>query len=107
MRYDDSSNSIDELATNVVSESGETIVLSAETSGFSTFGVVIADQQPTETETSESTETETAESTETEPSEQTQTSASTTTEEDNPGFGVLVTVVGLLGAALIAHRIRS
>ncbi|WP_241996853.1 PGF-pre-PGF domain-containing protein [Halorubrum sp. SD626R] len=107
VRYDDSSNSIDELATNVVSESGETIVLSAETSGFSTFGVVIADQQPTETETSESTETETAESTETEPSEQTQTSASTTTEEDNPGFGVLVTVVGLLGAALIAHRIRS
>jgi PGF-CTERM protein len=106
VRYDEAVGELDGLDTEVGSETDETVVVTAETPGFSVFGVVATEQQATTTATPAPTATETPEPTATETPEPTatETPEPTATEGDGPGFGALVVVTALIAAALLAAR---
>jgi len=117
VRYDESDDELETLNTDVVSADEQTIVLSADTPGFSVFGVVVAEQTtatatPTATTTPGPTatvsRTETATPTRTPVEESTSPDAATETptptEGSGPGFGAIVAVLSLIAAALLAGR---
>lgn len=103
------------LETSVVAQTDSTVVLEAETPGFSLFAVTVA--EPTETDAGTPTPTQTATSTGSNPptatttpettevpppattaadDEATPTRADTETASDGAGFGALAALVGLL-----------
>lgn len=117
VRYNENSGEIETLSTDIVSADEQSVVLSAETPGFSVFGVVISEQMtatttPAATTTPEPTETpsqtETAVPTDTPAGEPTATEQMTETqpptEGGGPGFGVSIAVIALITAALLAVR---
>lgn len=107
------------LETRVVDRGSDTIVVEADTPGFSRFAVMAgsgASQEtstatsdssaPTETPTSDSTETtETPEAVDDTPVET--DGQSTVTETETPGFGVGVALVALVAALLVGLRRRD
>ena len=107
VRYNETAGELDTLDTDVVSESNSTVVVAADTPGFSVFGVV-ADQDTQATATSTPTPTVTPTRTPTAAPTQTPTASSTSTpastESAAPGFGALVAVIALLAAALLVSR---
>jgi len=108
-RYNDTSEEWEELNTSVVSSDDESVLLEAETPGFSLFAVTAPDEEettptptatptdltptPTETDTTDDITTDTPEDTPTE-----------TDSETLPGFGAIVALIALLAAALLAMR---
>jgi PGF-pre-PGF domain-containing protein/surface glycoprotein (TIGR04207 family)/PGF-CTERM protein len=101
-RYNDSAGEWQTLNTSVVESDNSSVVLEAETPGFSFFSVTAPDEESTPTPTETVTETETE--TETETTAATETDVTTESEGDGPGFGPLLAILALLGAALIATR---
>jgi PGF-pre-PGF domain-containing protein/PGF-CTERM protein len=99
-RYNESAGEWQELTTSVAESNNGSIVLEAETPGFSFFSVTAPDEESTPTETV----TETATETETETTAATETDVTTESEGDGPGFGPVLAILALLGAALIATR---
>jgi PGF-CTERM protein len=103
-RYDDETDAWASLPTNVTRENG-TLVLTADTPGFSVFAVTVAETTPTATPTATPTE---------EPATPTVTPTATPTEEPAtptptdsgglPGFGLLVAIIALIGTALLLRR---
>mgnify|MGYP006278351923 FL=1 len=104
-RYNDTSEEWEELNTSVVTSSNESVLLEAETPGFSLFAVTAPEEEettptptdmtptPTETDTTDDITTDTPDDTPTE-----------TDSEELPGFGAVVALIALLAAALLAMR---
>ncbi|APE96194.1 carboxypeptidase-like regulatory domain-containing protein [Halodesulfurarchaeum formicicum] len=89
----------EELDTTVVSTDGP-VVVEAPSVGFSTYAVLAQEDVTTTTATGD-TPTETTEP----PADTTtETPTETTTETDTPGFGISLSLVALIGAALLALR---
>jgi PGF-CTERM protein/PGF-pre-PGF domain-containing protein len=116
VRYDETADELDILDTDVVSESDSTVIVAADTPGFSVFGVVAeqdtqATVTPTRTPTATPTRTPTATSTRTPTATSTRTPTgtptTTPTESGGPGFGVIAAVLALLASALLATRYRE
>ncbi|MFC7202640.1 PGF-pre-PGF domain-containing protein [Haloferax namakaokahaiae] len=113
-RYDDDTSAWETLETRVVNDSGETVVIEAETPGFSYFAVVAkqvddggtttAEPTPTEETTTTEEPTPTEETATTTTAETETTAEPTTTSSPVPGFGVVVALVALLAVALAAVR---
>jgi len=110
VRYD--GDEIDRLETHVAREDSQQVVLTAETPGFSVFGVVVAaESTPTPVATSTTAPTATATSTPTRTPTSTTTSTSTAdagtrtpTEGRGPGFGGVGAAVALLAVSLLARQ---
>ncbi len=117
VRYNQNSGEIETLTTDVAGRDDQTVTVSADTPGFSVFGITVAEQgtvtaaqtatatpEPTATATQTApeppTDTPTAESTPTETAPETQTP----TEGGGPGFGAIVAIVTLIAFALLAAR---
>jgi PGF-pre-PGF domain-containing protein len=86
-----------------VEQTEEGISVQADVPGFSRFAVVDLDQTPTPTPTPTDTPTDT--DSPTDPDEPTPTE--TTSSGGLDGFGLLISVVALAGAALLAQRRRD
>ncbi len=99
------------LATGVDVDDG-VVSITAETSGFSPF--VVTNAQETPTPTDEETPTPTDEETPTPTDEETPTdepdavdTATPPETEDQPGFGIGIAIVALLGSMLLLARLRD
>ncbi|WP_248896397.1 hypothetical protein [Haloplanus halobius] len=108
-RYDGSSWST--LETSVERGAGRTLVVTAQTPGFSVFAVTAVEEssdatttpaQTDEVTVSVSTATSTADGTT--PGTATATDTATSTTGDGAGFGALVAVLGLLGLVALRRR---
>ncbi len=111
-RYDEAGGELDTLDTEIVSETDSTVVVAADTPGFSVFGVVAeqdtqATATPTQTPTATPTQTSTATSTQTPATTSTQTPTAASTEGSGPGFSVVVAVLALLASTLLATRYKN
>jgi PGF-CTERM protein len=112
-RYNETSEAWEELNTSVLSSDSNSVLLEAETPGFSVFAVTAptdedeatptpSEPTPTPTElTATPTETDTTDDILTDTLEDTPTE---TDSEELPGFGAVVALVALLAAALLALR---
>ncbi|WP_178917785.1 PGF-pre-PGF domain-containing protein [Natronomonas gomsonensis] len=111
-RYNDTSEEWEDLNTSVISSDDESVLLEAETPGFSLFAVTAPQEEETTPTPSEPTPTPTeltATPTETDTTDDitTDTPDDTPTETDSetlPGFGAIVALIALLAAALLAMR---
>jgi PGF-pre-PGF domain-containing protein/PGF-CTERM protein len=112
-RYNDTSEEWEELNTSVAASGNESVLLEAETPGFSLFAVTAPQEEettPTPTATATPTDlTPTPTPTETDTTDDitTDTPDDTPTETDSetlPGFGAVVALIALLAAALLAMR---
>ena len=114
--YEQDRGRIEPLSTAVVSANSQTVVLSAETPGFSVFAVVTqparvtATPEPTATLEPTATPEATSERTTTTPTpdggDQEPEPDEVTTSGRAPGFALTGTILSLLAAALIALRRR-
>jgi PGF-pre-PGF domain-containing protein/PGF-CTERM protein len=115
-RYNETAEKWEDLNTSVTASSNESVLLEAETPGFSLFAVTVPQEEettptptatptdltptptdltptPTETDTTDDITTDTPDDTPTE-----------TDSETLPGFGAVVALIALLAAALLAMR---
>ena len=91
-RYSDGEWS--QLDTEVASETDSGVILEAETPGFSIFAVATVEDQPADGGTDGDT------------ADDADDTADDTTNDGIPGFGFVVALVALVGAALLATRQR-
>ncbi len=86
-------------------DAAETIMQAVHPEAFEEYQSMKAEAETTATESTETTaQTTTAQSTTTQAVNDTTTSAQTATGADTPGFGIVLTLVSMLAAALLATR---
>ncbi|AHZ23288.1 PGF-pre-PGF domain-containing protein [Haloferax mediterranei ATCC 33500] len=106
-RFNGDTGEWEALDTRVVNESSDTVVLEAETPGFSYFAITSKQVTTTTTEPPTTTTTEPPTTTDEPPTTDespTTTGEPATTGTGVPGFGAVLAVIALLAVALIAVR---